>query len=85
MDTYFIKALILGVLVMLALYLSLSKTFDIDHFSTRRTLDLFSGGVGLLTTFSLIENPAVLNKYVNETVIGGLGVVLAIITLARKR
>ena len=69
---------------MLALYLTLSKTFDIDNYSIRRTLGLFSGAIGLLTTFWLLENPILLEKYITEIAIGGIGVVLALLTLAKK-
>ena len=68
----------------LALYLILSKTFDLDNHYVRRTLGLFSGGVGLLTAFWLLENPNMLEKYTNEIVVGGIGVVLALLVLGRK-
>jgi hypothetical protein len=84
MDTFFFKSVVVGILVTLALYLTLSKTFDLDNYYIRRTLGLFSGGVGLLTAFWLFENPNMLEKYTNEIVISGIGVVLALLVLARK-
>ncbi|MBT3313182.1 MAG: hypothetical protein HN390_01075 [Anaerolineae bacterium] len=85
MDSVFIKSLIVGALVMLALYLSLSKVFDINNYSVRKALGLFAGAAGLLTTFWFLENPALLEKYVAEIVIGGIGIVLALLSLAKKQ
>lgn len=77
-------SLIIGILVMLALYLSLSQVFDLNDFSVKKSMILFCAAVGLLTTFWLNDNPAVLERYVSEIVGAGIAVVLALLIFARK-
>jgi hypothetical protein len=84
-NNLFIKSLIIGVLVMLSLYIAFSKAFDLDNYSNRKILGLFSGGVGLLTFFWLLENTILLEKYTTEIVIGGIGSVLALLGLTKKK
>jgi hypothetical protein len=77
-------SLIVGILVMLALYLSLSRIFNLNDFSVKKSLTLFCAAVGLLTTLWLNDNPAVLEKYVSEIVGAGIAVVLALLVFAKK-
>jgi hypothetical protein len=77
-------ALLVGVLVMLALYLSLSRAFDLTNSSVKKSLALFCVAAGLLTIFWLNENPAVLEKYVSEIVGAGIAVLLALLVFAKK-
>jgi len=77
-------SLIVGILVLLALYLSLSQVFDLNDFSVKKSLTLFCAAVGLLTTLWLNDNPAVLEKYVSEIVGAGIAVVLALLVFAKK-
>ena len=84
MDTTFFKSLVVGILITLALYLALSKAFDINSAYIRKSLGLFAGWVGLLSTFWFLENPNFLEKYVAEIAVAGIGVVLALFALAKK-
>ncbi len=84
MNTEFVQSLIIGILVTLALYLTLSKSFDINISYRRKTLGLFSGAVGLLTTLWLFENRNMLEEYVAKIVIAGIAVVLALLAIAKK-
>jgi hypothetical protein len=85
MDTTFFKSIFVGVLVMLALYLALSKSFEVNNYYIRRALGLFSGVTGLLVTFWLLENQSALEKYVAEIVVGSIGVVFALFAFAKKK
>jgi len=77
-------SLLIGIMVMLAIYLSLTRVMNISNLSIRRALALFSAAVGILVTFWLKSNPDILGSYTREIVFAGLGVVLALIFLARK-
>jgi len=79
------QALIIGILVTLAIYLSLLNTFDVKNISVRKTIGLFSGLVGLLTYIWLQDHPDLLEKYVAEIVLAGIGVLLAMLALAKNR
>jgi hypothetical protein len=84
MNAIFSSALLVGILVMLALYLSLSRVFDLTDFTVRKSLALFCAAIGLLTTFWLNDNPVVMGKYISEIVGAGIAVVLALLIFARK-
>ncbi len=84
MDAIYISALAVGILVMLALYLSLSRIFDQTDRSVKKSLALFGAGVGILTTLWLNQHPDILEKYVSEIVGAGIAVVLTLLIFARK-
>jgi hypothetical protein len=84
METLSIQSLLIGVLVMLAVYLSLSRVIDIGRVSVKRSLALFSAAVGLLTSIWLESYPTLLRDYTGKVVLAGLGVVLALLVFARK-
>lgn len=84
MPSTYVSALIVGVLVMLALYLTLMRTFESGGYSARKSLALFCAGAGILTTLWLNQHPDILEKYVSEIVGAGIAVVLALLIFARK-
>ena len=84
MDAIFSSALIVGILIMLTLYLSLSRAFGLTNLTVKKSLALLFVAVGLLTTFWLNEHPATLEKYITEIVGAGVAVVLALLVFAKK-
>ena len=84
MDTPYISALAVGILVMLALYLSLSRTFDLADRLVKKSLALFCAAVGLLTTLLLRQHPDALEDYMVKIVAAGIAVVLALLALAKR-
>lgn len=78
------QALIVGILATLAIYLSLSQTLHLKNVSVRKIVGLFSGAIGLLTYVWLQDHPDMLKKFVAEIVLAGIGVVLALLALAKK-
>ena len=84
METLSIPSLLIGVLVMLAVYLTLSRVIDISNISVKKSLALFSAAIGFLTTFWLEGNPSIMRDYTERIVIAGLGVLLALLAFARK-
>lgn len=84
METLSIPSLLIGVLVMLAIYLTLSRVIDIGNISVKKSLALFSAGIGILTTFWLEANPSLMRDYTEKIVIAGLGILLAFLAFARN-
>lgn len=84
MNTEIIYSLLIGVTVMLAIYLVLSRAVDVSLLSIKRSLAIFSAAVGLLSMFWLQNNLAILHEYLEKIAIAGLGVVLALLAYARK-
>lgn len=84
MDSIFIYSLLIGIMVMLALYLSLSRVMDIANTSVKRSLAIFSAAIGLLSTLWLESHPSVMREYSEKIVYAGLAVVLALLVFARK-
>ena len=79
-----VAALIIGVMVMLAVFLSLSRFFDINNSSVKKSLALFSAATGLLSTLWLRVNPTVLRDYWAQIAVAGILVVLVLLRLGRK-
>jgi len=84
METLNIPSLLIGVLVMLAVYLTLSRVIDISNISVKKSLALFSAVLGILTTFWLESNPSIMHDYTERIVLAGLGILLALLAFARK-
>ncbi len=84
MDSTYVSALAVGVLVMLALYISLSQIFDTDDRSVKKSLALFCAAAGLLTTLWLRQHPDALEDYTVKIVAAGIAVVLALLALAKR-
>ncbi len=84
MESMSLPSLLIGILVMLAIYLSLSRAFDTTNISVKRSLALFSAVVGLLTTLWLGSHPEVLREYSGKIVLSGLAVVLALLAFAGR-
>jgi hypothetical protein len=84
MDAVYLSALMVGVLVMLALYLSLARVIDVVDRSVKKSLALFCAVSGILTTFWLNRHPDVLEKYVAKIVGAGIAVVLMLLVFAKK-
>ena len=76
--------LLIGVMVTAALYIGLRLGLSHKFVSIKRAVAVFAAIAGLLTTFFLIENPDLLADYSARIVLAGLGVVLALIALARR-
>jgi hypothetical protein len=83
MNSELIQPLLVGILVMLAVYIGLQRALA-GSVGTKRAAALFAAAAGLLTTLWLRENPDVLARYSAEIVIAGIAVVLALLALARK-
>ena len=79
-----VSSLLIGILVMLAAYLSISRIVDVNKVSVKKSLAIFSATLGLLSTLWLQNNPAILKEYSEKIVIAGLGIILALLALARK-
>ena len=79
-----ILPLIIGILVMTAIYIVLSRIFGTEDLSTRRALAIFGAGAGIVVTFWLRGNPAALREYTAQIAIAGIGVVLALLALAKR-
>jgi hypothetical protein len=79
-----LSSLLIGIMVMLAIYLALSRVMDIANPSVKKALALFSAAVGLLATFWLRSHPNLLGHYTQEIVLAGLAIVIALLFLAHK-
>lgn len=79
-----LSSLLVGIMVMLAVYLSLSRMVDVSSVSVRKSLVLFSAALGLLSSFWLRSHPDMLEEYTGQIVLAGLAVVIALLTYARK-
>lgn len=84
MSPEFIQALLIGVLVMLAIYIGLQRAFGEASTSVRRAIAIFAAVVGILTMLWLQENPGSLEDYSAQIVAAGVAVVLALLALARR-
>lgn len=84
MDGEFIQALAIGILVMTAVFIGLRRATVVKSQQTNRALAVFSAAFGILTTLFLADHPDLLAEYAREIVIGNIGVVLALLLLARR-
>lgn len=84
MLTDMIQPLILGILVMTAVLIGLRQILASAAPQIKRSVVVFAAACGLLTTFRLRDNPAVLAEYSAQIVIAGLAVVLGLLALARR-
>lgn len=81
LDNDFLYSLLIGILVMLAVYI----VFTWDTNINKRPLAIFSAALGLLTTLYLQENSKMLGDYSEKIVLAGLGVLLAIFAYLRRK
>ncbi len=81
----FIQSLIIGVLVMVAIYIGLMQAFNQNRTFFKRSVVMFSASCGILVTLWLHENPTALKEYTTQIVTAGIAVLLAFLTLAKKR
>ena len=79
-----VSSLLIGIMVMLAIYLALSRVMDYSHSTIKKASAIFSGVAGLLSTFWLRENPDILGDYTQQIVLAGLAVVIALLAFLRK-
>lgn len=84
MDTDFLYALLIGIIIMLAIYLALSRVVTITNVPVKRALALFAAAIGLLSVFWLDSHPDILREYAGKIVLAGLAVVLALLAFARR-
>lgn len=83
MDTS-LSSLLVGIMVMLAIYLSMSCLTDVTNVSIKKSLALFSAATGLLSTFWLRSHPDLLEEYIGKIVLAGLAVIIALLAYALK-
>jgi hypothetical protein len=80
----FWKALAIGILVLASTLIALRLTFPMDDRVMRRTSPVFAGAAGFLTIIYLLDNPALLERYTLQFVIGFLSIVMALTVLLRR-
>ena len=83
MPSDLLKPLLIGLMVMAAIYISLQWIIR-GNPQSKRALGVFGGACGLLTTFWLLENPEILADYAAQIVTAGVAVVLSLLWLARR-
>ena len=79
-----VSSLLIGLLVLAAIYLGLSRVFDVTKPSVRKALGVFSGVAGLLSTLWLRDHPDQLGKYTQEIVVASLAVIIVLLARVRK-
>lgn len=84
MDSNLVQPLLIGILVLAAVYIGLRQVFTSASSSIKRSAIVFAAACGLLTTFWLMENPQALANYSAQIVAAGVAVVLALLVLARR-
>jgi hypothetical protein len=84
MSGKFVQSLIVGVLVMVAVYIGLIQAFTQNRRIVKRAIAVFSASSGILVTLWLNETPGALEKFTIQIVGAGIAVVLALLTLAKK-
>jgi hypothetical protein len=82
MEISYLSSLLIGIMVMLSIFLSLSRAFDIRNKAIKKALALFSAAAGILTTFWLQDHPDVLRDYSEKIVLAGLAVVITLTNIA---
>lgn len=80
----FWQALAMGVLVLSSTFIALRVAFPTGSRPVRRASAVFAGAAGFLVSVYLLENPALLEHYVLEIVIGLLSVVMVFIAVLRR-
>ena len=85
MNDIFFQSLIIGILVMVAIYIVLIQALDQNRRLVKRSIAVFSAGCGVLVTLWLGENPTALEEYTIQIVGAGVAVVLALLTFAKNR
>jgi hypothetical protein len=83
MTSEFLQPLLIGIMVMIAIFIGLRLSLNTKERSIIRAVAIFAAAGGFLTTFWLVENPEFLSYYSKRIVVGGLTAVLALIALAR--
>ena len=76
--------LLLGILVMTAVFIGLRQVFASDAQPVRRAVIVFAAACGLLATVWLLDNPDALADYTARVVAAGIAVVLALLAIARR-
>jgi len=84
MSPVLIQSLLIGILVMTAVYIGLQRAWGQNASTLKRATAVFSAACGMLTTFWLMENHTILAEYATRIVVGGIAVVLALLAIARK-
>lgn len=85
MNNVNLYALLIGIMVMLAIYMALMIGIGKGYGGIQRTLLIFSAMFGLLTTLYLQENPILLDEYSEKIVISGLGILLSLLVFLRLK
>lgn len=85
LNTDFLMALLVGVLVLADVYLLLERVIGFRSPQARRAGGVFAGAAGMLTTLFFLQNPEFLHSVAHRLVFGLLGLLLATIALLRRR
>ena len=78
------ESIAIGVLVLATTFMALRFAFPANDTQMLKTSGVFAGAAGLLVTLFLLRNPAVLERYSREIVIGLLGILLVFIAFLRR-
>lgn len=71
------ESIAIGVLVLATTFMPLRSAFPANDGQVRRASAVFAGTAGFLVTLYLLRNPSLLERYVQEIVIGLLVVLSA--------
>ena len=84
MNSSFLLALSIGVLAMCAVYIGLRKVLGGGERTVQRATAVFAAVSGILVTLFLRDRPALLEEQGTRIVVALVGVVIALIALARR-
>lgn len=84
MNSDFTLSLGIGLLVMLAIYIGLRRALGQNDLTIRRAMAVFSTVAGVMVTLYLFDRPAALEEQAGKIVLALVGVVLALIAVARR-
>ena len=72
---------LIGLLTAMAVAMGLRRS---GLGSQRRAVVVFSTVVGVIVVLALSENPALMDEYVSRIALAGLGIVIAVLALAKR-
>ena len=78
------ESLAVGILVLACVFTALRRAFPTTDRTAPRVSAVSAGAAGFLVTSYLLQNPLVLERYVQEIILGWLGILLAFITFLRR-
>jgi len=78
------EAIAIGILVLTSTFIAFRLAFPKNDRVLRRASVVFAGVSGFLVSLYLFENPALLERYALEIVIGLLSIVVVLIAFLRR-